>query len=98
LPFIQHLITFLQAQEHVILVSIYTIEEKLFIKVKHKNSYEVEKEFLHTNHTAYRNFRVFSHLFISVAKLMVKELFYTQKNESLAQKISEESISCIEEK
>jgi|GEM_PF-2738347 len=62
-------------QCNVILVSIHTSEEKLYIKVKHKRVYQKERMLLISKKQGMRNLFVFAHLFTSVAALMLKETF-----------------------
>jgi len=81
-----------------ILVSVYIKEEKLFIEVKHKITYQVEKEFPQKNSTNSRNILLFSHLFISIIKLGVKELLQFRKPGKLHTKISSVPANYIEGK
>ena len=57
------------------IVSIYETDEKFIIELKHKTEYVVEKKFWRTKTSDKRTFNVFSQLFLSVTKLLYKELF-----------------------
>lgn len=81
-----------------ILVSIYIKEEKLFIQVKHKIIYEVEKEFQNKRTQSFRTILLFTHLFMSVVKLGVREIFQLRKTGHLHSKIPSVSPNCIEGK
>ncbi|MDP3150482.1 MAG: hypothetical protein Q8N83_15270 [Ignavibacteria bacterium] len=81
-----------------ILVSIYINEEKLFIEVKHKTVYQVEKVFLSKKNQTYRNALLFTHLFVSIIKLGLKELVEVFKTVKQQPKISEIPINYIEGK
>ncbi|MCK9211168.1 MAG: hypothetical protein M0P61_10065 [Ignavibacteriaceae bacterium] len=81
-----------------IVVSIYVKEEKLFIQVKHKIVYQVEKEFLNKKNQHFRSLLLFTHLFVSIIKLGFKELFQLRKTGKLVSEISAVPVNYIEEK
>lgn len=81
-----------------ILVSVYIKEEKLFIEVKHRIIYQVEKEFQNKKNQSYRNILLFTHLFVSIIKLGFKELREVVKSEKRTPKISEIPVNYIEGK
>ena len=58
-----------------ILVSIYSTEEKFVIRLKHKIDYVFEKKFLETNFSNRRTIYVFAQLFFSIIKMIYKEIF-----------------------
>jgi len=62
-----------------IIVSITSSEEKIVIRLKHKLDYVVEKNFLTTNYFRKRNIYVFVQLFLSITKLMTKEIFMSSR-------------------
>lgn len=81
-----------------ILVSIYIKEEKLFIEVKHKKIYQVEKAFHAKKDQNPGNVFLFAHLFVSIFKLGIKELFEFVKPVKHSTKIPEIPVSYIEGK
>lgn len=81
-----------------ILVSMYVEGEKLFIEVKHRTIYQVEKKFATKKNQKFNNFLLFSHLFISVIKLGCKELYESVRSEKLVPKTSEIPVNYIEGK
>lgn len=81
-----------------ILVSVYIKEEKLFIEVKHKKIYQVEKVFPEKKNQSSKNVLLFTYLFISIVKLGVKELIELVKIEKRSSKIREIPVSYIEGK
>lgn len=81
-----------------ILVSIYIKEEILFIQVKHKIIYQVEKEFLKKKNKSYKTILLFTHLFISIIKLGFKELFQIRKTGIPYSDISNVPVNYIEKK
>jgi hypothetical protein len=58
-----------------ILVSISSTEEKFVIRLKHKINYVVEKKFWTNKSLDKRTIYVFVQLFLSAAKLILKEVF-----------------------
>ncbi|OGV91789.1 MAG: hypothetical protein A3J88_01470 [Melioribacter sp. RIFOXYB12_FULL_38_5] len=81
-----------------ILVSIYIKEEKLFIEVKHKKIYQVEKEFHVKKDQNPSNVFLFTQLFVSIIKLGAKELFEFVKPVKRSTKIPQIPVSYIEGK
>jgi len=58
-----------------ILVRISTTDERFVIELKHKIDYMVEKKFRRIKSLKNRTIYVFVHLFLSAAKLILKEIF-----------------------
>lgn len=81
-----------------ILVSIYIKEDKLFIQVKHKIIYQVEKQFQETRNKNFINLRLFTYLFVSIIKLGFRELQQRLKTPKQPTTISDMPINYIEGK
>jgi len=58
-----------------IIVSIFSSEEKFVIRLKHKIDLVVEKKFFRTYSLSQRTIYLFVHLFFSTTKLIYKEIF-----------------------
>ena len=58
-----------------IIVSISSTEEKFIIKLKHKIDYIVEKKYKVTKSLNKRTIYVFVYLFLSMIKMIIKEVF-----------------------